>query len=405
MSYSINENNELFFIGVESGSPWDNPKGVKISKYNLETKEKTQLMDITDLLDNGFSSLGDSFTFEYNEKCAITQGGFYNSKSFDTENIGYYLLAYEDSSCKKILNTDNDMHIVKCFLNSEISENLLFISHEDDCYKLYEILRDGEIKQIAGDIYFNDNYEVTWLGTKLIAFTGDKQNHIEFYDFWDYEENKKVTFKEYDDDDPEKVFLIISDADVRVGPGKVYEKIGLLKQGYTSANLIATGSNGWSRITYNDADVDSNNIVAYIETENIVRVSKFLSSGNCGINAKWSFNEATQTLSISGQGDMFELTGYVGSDYCVPWLQCAPNIKMVKIENGITSIGSYSFNYCDSVTSVDIPESVTKIGDNAFSSCVNLTDIYYAGTQEQWHNCYTGSEEDLDGVTIHYNSE
>ena len=41
----------------------------------------------------------------------------------------------------------------------------------------------------------------------------------------------------------------------------------------------------------------------------------------------------------------------------------------------VTSIGSYSFYYCGSLTSIVIPESVTSIGSYAFSGCYSLTSI------------------------------
>ena len=42
----------------------------------------------------------------------------------------------------------------------------------------------------------------------------------------------------------------------------------------------------------------------------------------------------------------------------------------------VTSIGSYAFNDCTSLTSVTIPDSVTSIGGSAFGNCNNLQDIY-----------------------------
>ena len=45
------------------------------------------------------------------------------------------------------------------------------------------------------------------------------------------------------------------------------------------------------------------------------------------------------------------------------------------IPNSVTSIGSYAFFDCESLTSVTIPNSVTNIGDYAFSYCESLTSV------------------------------
>ena len=50
-------------------------------------------------------------------------------------------------------------------------------------------------------------------------------------------------------------------------------------------------------------------------------------------------------------------------------------IKNFTIPNPITSIDSYAFTGCTSLTSVTIGNSVTSIGDDAFSCCTGLTSI------------------------------
>ncbi len=72
------------------------------------------------------------------------------------------------------------------------------------------------------------------------------------------------------------------------------------------------------------------------------------------------------TLIISGEGDMSAES---------PWLDCDVEITKVIIEDGITSIGSFSFSNCESLTDVSIPDSVKKIGENAFAYCSSLKNI------------------------------
>lgn len=50
-------------------------------------------------------------------------------------------------------------------------------------------------------------------------------------------------------------------------------------------------------------------------------------------------------------------------------------IKKVEIGDGVTSIGSYAFYNCCSLTSVTIPVAVTSIGGYAFQNCYSLSAI------------------------------
>ncbi|MBO4877684.1 MAG: leucine-rich repeat protein [Ruminococcus sp.] len=84
-------------------------------------------------------------------------------------------------------------------------------------------------------------------------------------------------------------------------------------------------------------------------------------------------------------------------------LKCSGDVV---IPEEVTAVARYAFSDCDNMTSVVIPASVKKIGDrpfygcdqlawaalpvdfvidgHMFSNCQVLTDIYYAGTRDQW---------------------
>ena len=51
------------------------------------------------------------------------------------------------------------------------------------------------------------------------------------------------------------------------------------------------------------------------------------------------------------------------------------SLVSIIIPNGVTSIGSYAFNSCHSLVSIIIPNGVTSIGNNAFNNCYSLTSI------------------------------
>ena len=51
------------------------------------------------------------------------------------------------------------------------------------------------------------------------------------------------------------------------------------------------------------------------------------------------------------------------------------SLTSIEIPDSVTSIGSYAFSGCDGLTSIEIPDSVTSIGSYAFSGCDSLTSI------------------------------
>lgn len=55
--------------------------------------------------------------------------------------------------------------------------------------------------------------------------------------------------------------------------------------------------------------------------------------------------------------------------------QYCKNLTIIEIPDSVTSIGNWSFAYCSSLTSIEIPNSVTNIGDYAFSNCSSLKGV------------------------------
>ena len=97
-------------------------------------------------------------------------------------------------------------------------------------------------------------------------------------------------------------------------------------------------------------------------------------SGTCGAegdgsNLTWTL-DSEGVLTISGSGDMH---GYDYGSSGAPWDDS--RVKSAVIAEGVTSIGSYAFDDCKSLTSVTIPDSVTSIGERAFQGCESLTSV------------------------------
>ncbi len=103
----------------------------------------------------------------------------------------------------------------------------------------------------------------------------------------------------------------------------------------------------------------------------------FSSSGKCGENANYSFNEETGELRIYGSGEMdnYDTFSMLEWSSCAPWYFNSEFVKKVVVEEGITSIGDCAFHDCKNMTSIDIPESVKTIGWGAFAFCSSLENM------------------------------
>ena len=124
------------------------------------------------------------------------------------------------------------------------------------------------------------------------------------------------------------------------------------------AGLLVTGNMCDSIFSFHNAIFDMFVVSAAEET-----------SGSCGENVVWKYDAESETLTISGNGEMVTPSSWhYGSNV-------QENVKTIIIEEGVTSIGNAAFSYCGQLSSVSIAESVTAIGNYAFNFCSNLTEV------------------------------
>ena len=125
-----------------------------------------------------------------------------------------------------------------------------------------------------------------------------------------------------------------------------------------------------------------------------IKASALNSSGQCGENVYYTFDESTGLLTVSGEGEMWGRRFDGNSE-----------IKTVVVEDGVTSIGNGTFYCCTGLTSITIPDSVTSIGSLAFYCCTGLTSITIPDSVTSIGNsafyCCTG----LTSVTVDSNNK
>lgn len=99
----------------------------------------------------------------------------------------------------------------------------------------------------------------------------------------------------------------------------------------------------------------------------IGRYTVIAKTQDCGPAVIWDMNASTGVLTISGTGKMYDYS--YGN---APWYSYHDDIRSVKIEGEVNSIGDHAFYLCHKLTSINIPDSITSIGYGAFSGCYRL---------------------------------
>lgn len=96
---------------------------------------------------------------------------------------------------------------------------------------------------------------------------------------------------------------------------------------------------------------------------------------------------------------------------CVGLVSAGPQGSGSNIEFGWISeipgnaFSDYSYNdEYSRLVSITIPESITSIGSYAFDNCTSLTDVYYGGSEPQWKqvSIFKSGNTHLTSATIHY---
>ncbi|MBR1399042.1 MAG: leucine-rich repeat protein [Alphaproteobacteria bacterium] len=100
-------------------------------------------------------------------------------------------------------------------------------------------------------------------------------------------------------------------------------------------------------------------------------------------SVKCTYDEATKTLTISGEGEMgnypnVRVNGKDGST--APWF--GKDIVHAVVEVNVTSIGDRVFKGAENLTDIVGLENITRVGDAAFLSAKKLTSIDLPNVQE-----------------------
>ena len=117
--------------------------------------------------------------------------------------------------------------------------------------------------------------------------------------------------------------------------------------------------------------------------------------GACGNDMRWTLDEATGTLTISGNGDMNNVSSMIYS----PWYAYRDQIRNVVIEEGVVSVGDNMLSGLHALTEVVFPDSLRFIGKGAFSMDTSLRWIDLSGLESIFGEAFSGCTS-LKEVTL-----
>ena len=103
----------------------------------------------------------------------------------------------------------------------------------------------------------------------------------------------------------------------------------------------------------------------------------------------YNLNNYNQTAEVTSNSNEYS------GDIIIP-----EKVTYNSTEYSVTSIGSYAFSGCSSLTSITIPNSVTSIGGGAFASCTSLTSITIPNSVTSIGNSAFEGCSSLTSITI-----
>jgi hypothetical protein len=164
--------------------------------------------------------------------------------------------------------------------------------------------------------------------------------------------------------------------------------------------IVRIGTDAFEETAYYENENNWENGALYAGS-NLIRGDKSIYNGECAIKpgtkciADSAFEYCNfESITIPESVTYIGVNAFKANDY----------LTGIIIPKGVTQINDWIFSGCEKLKTITIQGNIESIGDYAFYNCFGLSDIYYAGTEEQWHETSIGRNNDLYGVKIHCES-
>lgn len=263
---------------------------------------------------------------------------------------------------------------------------------------------ENQIYKLSVDLW-SSNYQVTWEGTYDVPEDQLHSTEIEVDLSSPATILAQIDYVPGEGSGGDSGSSIISFSVTKVGMGHV--KVEEIEKTETSQTykLVAIPEEGYEFLyweTYNDIlteEQETNPEIEITITESDYVQAHFTPSPYCGIdggeNIVWSVEN--DTLYLTGEGEM---ENYNGLDNA-PYVWSDDEFSVVKVGEGITSLGTMAFVFMEDIEKVYLPSTLTNIGDYAFTYCGALEKIYFAGStppSSYGTNIFAETSEDLQLV-------
>ena len=216
------------------------------------------------------------------------------------------------------------------------------------------------------------NYTGSASQWEKITIGGDNSYLINATVFYG-EENTDIPGDEEENKDPKDPIVSfdgngvdLSLTPVTVAEGEAYGTLPVpVREGYTFS--------GWFTAPVEGALITENTIVAVEEDHTLYAGWQVVTaSGNFGDGFSWVLH-SNGTMVLYGAGNMPDFNPY-DDTRTAPWWSYA-NLRKLKIEGNVTSVGANAFWICETLETVYLPDSVLRIEEGTFNACRGLQEI------------------------------
>lgn len=309
------QDDEVFFVEVISQSKsnqesetYDNLGEICVSKYNVGTGKKEHV----------------SQTKEIEIPDIHSDSGVINEQYLSV-SIYPNVWNYKENKEIKIKLENNQNESYGCpytfIASKDISEKLLLLESDGYKHTLYEFLDDGSLYQLGNDVFSSQAYidigSNSFLIDGKLYVISEEDASVSVHDFFADSPAQNIEFTEK----KEKVYAT-QDVNVRVGPDKSYDSLGIIKSG-TTVERIATGSNDWSKVLYEGeiAYISSKYLTPIVIEKSdyeILKQTLVLALDNSSINGldSESFGNYIHDFLISGMYELYDEYFGWNSNYC-----------------------------------------------------------------------------------------